>query len=127
MPSTRLARSSRTTKSSPCSLNASIGAGAPLPVIRWITPRMLLPVMSGFCSDPERLNSRRIVCWSSRNHVCGQPLRVMCSSVPRLSKPGYSGGGSRLPVGSSQSDDGPGRMRMPWRAHTGFQLRRPSQ
>ena len=35
------------------------------------------------------------------------------SSVPSVSKPGYSGGGSRLPTASSHSDDGPGMIRMP--------------
>ena len=33
----------------------------------------------------------------------------MCSSVPRVSKPGYSGAGSRFPVASSHSDDGAGQ------------------
>ena len=42
---------------------------------------------------------------------------VMYSSVPRVSKPGNSGGGRRLPVASNHSEDGPGRMRMPWRGH----------
>jgi hypothetical protein len=34
--------------------------------------------------------------------------------------------GRRLPVASSHSDDGPGRIRMPWRAQMGFQLATPS-
>ena len=37
----------------------------------------------------------------------------MYSNVPRVSKPGYSGTGNRLPVASSHSDDGPGMIRMP--------------
>ena len=40
-----------------------------------------------------------------------------------MSKPGNSGAGRRCPVASSQSDDGPGRMRMPCAAQTGSQLR----
>ena len=50
----------------------------------------------------------------------------MCSRVPSVSKPGKSGTGSRLPRASSQSEDGPGRIRMPCRSQIGFQFWMPS-
>nr|CRL81793.1 hypothetical protein CPGR_05009 [Mycolicibacter nonchromogenicus] len=43
----------------------------------------------------------------------------MCSSVPKVSNPGYSGPGSRSPDASSHSDDGLGMMRMPWPGQIG--------
>ena len=49
-------------------------------------------------------------------------MRMMWSSVPRVSKPGNSGAGSRRPGASSHSEDGPGRIRMPWFAQIGSQL-----
>src|SRR5216683_945121 len=39
----------------------------------------------------------------------------MYCSWPRVSEPGNSGEGSRVPDASNHIDDGPGRMRMPWR------------
>ncbi len=55
----------------------------------------------------------------STNQVWSCPVFMMCSSVPRVSKPGNSGTGSRLPRASSHTDDGPGRMRMPWLVQIG--------
>jgi hypothetical protein len=58
MPAMSSSRVSATTKSAPCCLNASTGAGAPLPRTRsWITARRFLLVMSGFCSDPDSADS----------------------------------------------------------------------
>jgi hypothetical protein len=51
---------------------------------------------------------------------------MMCASVPSVSKPGHSGTGRRLPVASSQSDDGPGMIRIPWSDQIGFQFLMPS-
>ncbi len=39
---------------------------------------------------------------------------------------GNSGAGSRLPSASSQSELGPGRIRMPWSVHTGEWFAIPS-
>ena len=57
MASTRSSRLSRTMKSTPWVLNASTGAGAPLLVARRAVASQLLPVRSGFCSEPESANS----------------------------------------------------------------------
>lgn len=51
---------------------------------------------------------------------------MMYCSCPSVSEPGNSGAGSRVPVASNHIDDGPGRMRMPWRGQIGFQFRMPS-
>ena len=50
----------------------------------------------------------------------------MAASVPSVSNPGKSGTGNRWPRASNHSDDGPGKIRMPCRAHIGFQLWMPS-
>ena len=54
-------------KSSPFCLNASTGAGAPLLVARLIVMRQLLPVRSGFCSEPESANSFSMMLWVRMN------------------------------------------------------------
>ena len=87
---------------------------------------MLFPVRSGFCSEPERVNSFSMIFWVSTNQVWSWPVRMMCSSVPSVSKPGNSGTGSRLPRASSQSGEGPDRIRMPCFGQIGFQLSMPS-
>ena len=87
---------------------------------------MLLPVMSGFCSEPESANSFSMIFWVRTNQVCSWPVVPMWASVPSVSKPGNSGTGRRVPVASSHSDDGPGRMRMPCAGQIGSQLRMPS-
>ena len=69
MPATSARRSRSTTKSAPCSLNASTGSGAPEPARVLSTARMLLPVMSGFCSEPDSANSFSMIFWVSTNHV----------------------------------------------------------
>ena len=55
----------------------------------------------------------------ARTRSSRDPLAVMCRSAPSASKPGNSGAGSRRPRASSHSDDGPGRIRMPWWLHSG--------
>ena len=82
--------------------------------------------MSGFCSEPDSANSFSMIFWVSTNHVWSWPVRMMCSSVPSVSKPGNSGTGRRCPVASSHSDDGPGRIRMPCIGQIGSQFRMPS-
>ena len=82
--------------------------------------------MSGFCSEPESANSFSMIFWVSTNQVCSWPVPMMCASVPSVSKPGNSGGGSRRPVASSHSEDGPGMIRMPWWVQIGSQLWTPS-
>ena len=54
--------------------------------------------MSGFCSEPESANSFSMIRWVSTNQVWSWPVPMMCASVPSVSKPGNSGGGSRRPV-----------------------------
>ena len=54
-------------KSAPWLLNASTGAGAPLLVARLAVIRQLLPVRSGFCSEPESANSFLMMLWVSTN------------------------------------------------------------
>ncbi len=67
MPATRSPRCRETTKSSPCSLNASTGPGAP-GFTRDSVSRMSLPVRSGFCSDPDSANSFSMIFCVSTNH-----------------------------------------------------------
>ena len=67
MALTRSARLSRTMKSAPFFLNASTGAGAPLLVARLTVMRQLLPVRSGFCSEPESANSFLMMLWVRMN------------------------------------------------------------
>ena len=124
--STSARRSVSTTKSAPLRLNASTGAGAPLATRAFSTARIDLLVMSGFCSEPERANSFSMIFCVRTNHVCSWPVCMMCSSVPSVSKPGKSGGGSRRPVASSHSDEGPGRIRIPCRGQIGSQFSIPS-
>ncbi len=88
------------------------GSGAPLPM-RPNTSLMLRSVRSGFCSEPDSANSRPMMRSLSTNHEWSWPPRVMCASAPSESKPGKSGTGNRLPCASSQSGDGPLRIRMP--------------
>ena len=51
---------------------------------------------------------------------------MMYCSWPSVSEPGNSGEGRRVPVASNHIDDGPGRMRMPWRGQIGDQFWMPS-
>lgn len=85
-----------------------------------------MPVRSVFCSLPERVNSFSTIFCDSTNHEWSCPVCRRCASVPSVSKPGKSGTGRRAPVASSQIDDGPGRMRMPWPGQIGSQCWMPS-
>ena len=126
IPRTSADSSRSTTKSAPCCLNASTGAGAPEPSRPLSTCLRSRPVMSGFCSEPDSANSFSMIFWVSTNHVCSWPVAMMCASVPSVSKPGNSGAGSRRPIASNHSDEGPGMMRIPWLVQIGSQLRMPS-
>ena len=75
--------------------------------------RTSLPVRSGFCSLPESVNSFSMIFCDRTNHEWSWPVARRWASVPSVSKPGNSGTGRRLPVASSQIDEGPGRIRMP--------------
>ena len=46
--------------------------------------------------------------------------------VPLVSKPGKFGAGSRSPLASNQSEDGPGMIRIAWSGQIGSQLWMPS-
>ncbi len=81
---------------------------------------------SAFCSDPDSANSVDSVVWSSTNQEYANPLAVTCRSEPSASKPGNSGAGNRRPRASSHSDDGPGRIRMPWWLQIGAWFISPS-
>ena len=89
---------------------SGVGPGRTRPA----SSRRSLPVRSPFCSDPDRANSLARVSASSTNQEYAYPLAVTWRSAPSASKPGNSGAGKRLPRASSHSDDGPGRIRMPW-------------
>jgi hypothetical protein len=84
------------------------------------------PVRSGFCSEPESANSRSMILRVSTNQVWSWPERPMRARVPSVSNPGNSGTGSRLPVASSHSEEGAGRMRIPWWGRIGVQFWMPS-
>ena len=56
-------------KSSPWSMNACTGAAARCPSRSSSTARLLLAVVSGFCSEPESANSFSMIFWVSTNHV----------------------------------------------------------
>ena len=47
----------------------------PAPTRVFSTARTLLPVMSGFCSEPESANSFSMIFWVSTNHVWSWPVR----------------------------------------------------
>ncbi len=113
------------TKSSPLSRNARTGAGMS-EVARPSTSRTDFPVRSGFCSEPESANSLPMIVWVRMNHEWSWPVFLRWASVPRVSKPGKSGGGSRLPSASNHIELGPGRMRMACCGQTGSQLWMPS-
>ena len=125
MPATSSGTDRATTKSAPCRRNAATGPGAP-GLTRAITCRMLRPVRSGFCSDPDRANSFSMMAWVRTNQEWSCPVARRWASVPRVSKPGKSGAGNRRPTASNHIDEGPGRMRMPWPGQTGSQFRSPS-
>ena len=55
-------------KSAPWRLKASTGAGAPLLVARRAVIGQLLPVRSGFCSEPDSANSFLMMLWVRINH-----------------------------------------------------------
>ena len=67
MPATSSGSVLATTKSAPCRLNASTGAGAPGRT-RDRVSRMSLPVRSGFCSEPDSANSFSMIFSVSTNH-----------------------------------------------------------
>jgi hypothetical protein len=113
------------TKSSPRSRKAWTGAETP-DFTRLSRSLRSLPVRSGFCSEPDSANSFSTIFFVDTNQVCSWPVCPMWASVPRVSKPGNSGTGRRFPVASSHSEEGPGRIRMPCRAHTGEWLVMPS-
>ncbi len=83
--------------------------------------------MSGFCSEPDSANSFSMIAL-----VEHEPRVVVAGAddvlrVPSVSKPGKYGAGSRLPVASSHSDDGPGMIRIAVvSGQIGSQLRTPS-
>ncbi len=126
MPATSSRRLSATTKSSPWSRKAWIGPGTSGNSRERTVASTSLPVMSGFCSEPDSANSRAMIRRLSTNQVWSWPVRPMWASVATVSKPGNSGAGRRLPVASNHIEDGAGRIRMPWFSHTGSQLRMPS-
>jgi len=67
MPATSSGSVRATTKSAPCRLNASTGAGAPGRT-RDSVSLMSLPVRSGFCSEPDSANSFSMIFCVSTNH-----------------------------------------------------------
>ena len=100
-------------KSTPLSRKACTG-GVILPPALVVSSSLTdFCAKSGFCSEPDRLNSGPMVCMSSRNQECDRPVARMCRSAPSASNPGNSGVGSRWPNASSHSGLGPDRIRMP--------------
>ena len=88
MPLTSASRSLAMTKSAPFALKASTGPGAFLPTARRRTRRHDRPVRSGFCSEPDRANSLRMIDWSSTNQEWSWPVVRRCVSWPSVSAPG---------------------------------------
>ena len=107
-------------------MKACTGLGGPPPSRSLRTARLLRDVVSGFCSDPESANSRLMIFSVRTNHVWSKPVRWMWASVPSVSKPGYSGPGSRRPRASNHSDEGPGMIRVACRGQIGLQFLMPS-
>ena len=113
MPSTRPRRSSRTTKSTPCCLNASTGAGAPG---RGAALREQLDVLAGDVWVLLGARQRELLLDDRLSQH--EPRVVVSAREDRLERaervePGKFGASRRLPVASSHSDDGPGMMRIP--------------
>ena len=67
MPAISSGSVSATTKSSPCSLKASTGPGAPSAKRLLAISLMSLLVMSGFCSEPDSANSFSMIDWVRMN------------------------------------------------------------
>ena len=67
MPATISSSVSATTQSTPFSAKSAIDGGRPLPALD-ANFRMLLSVSSGFCSEPERMNSLPAIAESRMNH-----------------------------------------------------------
>ena len=82
--------------------------------------------MSGFCSEPESANSFSMIFCVSTNQLWSRPVARRWRSVPSVSKPGYSGPGSRRPNASNHSEEGPGMIRIECIGQIGSQLRMPS-
>ena len=85
-----------------------------------------LTVRSGFCSDPEKMNSLSAIVLLSTNHEYPCPVRPMWATLAKLSPPGMIVEGRRLPSASIHSEDGPGMMRMPCMGQTESQFCMPS-
>ena len=69
---------SATTQSTPCSVKSVIDGGSPLPAFEANFLR-LLSVSSGFCSDPDRMNSLPAIAESRMNHEWSRPALRMAS------------------------------------------------
>ena len=81
-------RSARSGSRRPC-------PGTPAPVGVILPPALVVSssftdfcAKSGFCSDPDRLNSGPMVLLSSRNQECVRPVDRMCRSAPERVEPG---------------------------------------
>ena len=113
----------RTTKSSPCCLNASTGAGAP----GRTRPSTCRTSLAGEVGVLLRAGERELLL----DDLLGQhepgvvvPGGAGCARACRGCRSrGTAAPGSRRPVASSHSDDGPGRIRMPCPGQIGSQLR----
>src|SRR6266542_5406388 len=82
IPRTRSRSRRSTTKSAPCSLNASTGPGALFDSARSASCRRSLFVRTGFCSEPDSANSRLMTRWFRTTHVWSCPVLTMWASVP---------------------------------------------
>ena len=106
-------------------MKSVIDGGRPLPALEANFFR-LLSVSSGFCSDPERMNSLPAIAESRMNHEWSCPASRIASTEAVVWKPGNRGTGMRSPLPSSHSVDGPGMMRIACEGQTGAKLDTPS-
>ena len=88
MPATSSGTDRATTKSAPCRRNASTGGAAPGPRARESTWRMLRPVRSGFCSDPERASSFSRIARVRTNQEWSWPVRPQVGQRAERVEPG---------------------------------------
>ena len=127
IPSTSSSRVSATTKSSPCSLNASTGPGAPL--ARRLVQQELqvlagdVGVLLG-AGERELLLDDRLGQHEPRVVVAGRQDRLHRADACR--SPGSRARAAGCRCASSHSDDGPGMIRIAWSGQIGSQLWMPS-
>ena len=124
MRATRSARLSRTMKSSPFFLNASTGAGRAL--VGGAPDAVMQPALAGEVGVLLGAGQRELLLDDALGQdepgivVAGRHDVLQLCRACR--SPGTAARAAACRCASNHIDDGPGRMRMPWRGQIGFQF-----